>query len=183
MPRAALNDSVFALSRRYVEDQNYRSEVNHLYEENQGLGIHFREHRDILMLFPQSTSNEMADLMRQLNSDELLSEDISKRIKDIMSWPMDLDRRLDNDLADYGAIYDSRLGLVNGIDYGTSSYNGDRFAQAVSFDSLQIAFWFHMSSNLIHQDFMQRLMWDPALRTATDRETRINEVNRKAPEE
>ncbi len=173
MPRQAFNDSVFTLSSRFAENEDFRASVTQIFEEKKGLGIMFTQRRDALALFPRSTSSEMSRLMQQLNNDELVSASISSRIKDIMNWPMKVNSRLENSLNDYGAIYDNRLGLVSGIDYGTSAYNGDRFGQAISFDSLQVAFWFHMSSNLIHQDYMQRLMWDPALRAATENQIRL----------
>ncbi|MGA1464646.1 MAG: hypothetical protein ACO363_02765 [Balneolaceae bacterium] len=55
------------------------------------------------------------------------------------------------------------MGLLNGIDIGTSKYTGNTTVQAVFFDRLEIAFWFHMSSNHMHQDFQQRMMYDPAM--------------------
>lgn len=177
MPQQVFEDSVLALSSRFAGDEDFHKRVTQVFEEKKGLGIMFTERRDALALFPKSTSSEMARLMQQLNNDELISESISSRIKDIMNWPMQVNSRLENSLTDYGAIYDNRLGLVNGIDYGTSAYNNDRFGQAVSFDSLQVAFWFHMSSNLIHQDYMQRLMWDPALRSATENQIQLNTPN------
>jgi hypothetical protein len=60
-------------------------------------------------------------------------------------------------------MFDNRLGLLNGIDFGTSAYTGDTTVQAVFFDRLPIAFWLHMSSNHMHQDFQQRLIFDPAM--------------------
>lgn len=174
MPRQAFNDSVLTMSSRFAENEDFHERVIHIFEERKGLGIMFTQRRDALALFPKSSSSEMASLMQQLNNDELISESVSSRIKDIMNWPMQVNNRLVNSLTEYGAIYDNRLGLVNGIDYGTSAYNGDRFGQSISFDSLQVAFWFHMSSNLIHQDYMQRLMWDPALRAATERQIQLN---------
>lgn len=160
-------DSVLNISRRYHKNERYHSRVSEVFEEREGIGISFRHRRDALALFPKFVTAELAELMHRLNKNELISTSVSVRIKDIMSWPMRVNNRMKTDLTEYGAIYDSRLGLVNGIDYGTSAYNGDQFAQAVAFDSLQVAFWFHMSSNLIHQDYMQRLMWDPALRAST----------------
>ena len=86
-----------------------------------------------------------------------------------MDWPYER-QSLNSDFNFYGAIYDNRLGLLNGLDYGASTYTQEPFGQALFFDSLQVAFWFHMSSNLMHQDYQQRLMWDPALREATLKE-------------
>ena len=76
---------------------------------------------------------------------------------------MDRQSGISRHFTDYGAIYDNRMGLLTGIDFGTSGYTGDTTVQAVFFDRIQIAFWFHMSSNHMHQDFQQRLIFDPAM--------------------
>jgi hypothetical protein len=159
-------DLVITNTDRYVNDQTFHDQVETLFDEHQGLGIGFVERRDILTLFPKSTAGELSRLMVQLEQDSLISSSISKKVKDLMDWPYD-EQGLNNDFKYYGAIYDNRLGLLNGIDYGASVYSEEPFGQAVFFDSLQVAFWFHMSSNLMHQDYQQRLMWDPALRTTT----------------
>lgn len=156
---------------RYLNDEQFHTQVNKLFEANQGLGIGFVERRNILSLFPKSTAGELSQLMVRLEKDSLISASVSKRVKDIMDWPYE-EQSLNSDFKYYGAIYDNRLGLLNGMDYGASVYSGEPFGQAVFFDSLQVAFWFHMSSNLMHQDYQQRLMWDPALRTAT-----LQEIN------
>lgn len=159
-------DRVAFNANRYVKDDRFRQQVNSIFENNQGLGVGFTEQRDLLTFFPKSTAAELSRLMVQLEKDSLISDEVSRRVKGIMNWPYD-EQSLNNDFKYYGAIYDNRLGLLNGMDYGASVYSGEPFGQAIFFDSLQIAFWFHMSSSLMHQDYQQRLMWDPALRAAT----------------
>lgn len=166
MPDGLFRDSVLAAQRRYLNDREYHKKVNVIFSENQGLGVGFVERRNLLTLFPKSTAGELSRLMIQLQQNGLISPAVSGRIRDIMNWPFE-QQSLNSDFKYYGAIYDNRLGLLNGIDYGASTYSGEPFGQAVFFDSLQVAFWFHMSSTLMHQDYQQRLMWDPALRTAT----------------
>lgn len=171
LSRQAFQDTVLAKAHQFQTDSLYRQEVLKTFEINDGLNIQFSERRDMLDLFPASTAQELSELMVRLEKDELLSQPISRRIKEIMDWPFE-QQSLNSDFNYYGAIYDSRLGLLNGIDYGASTYSGEPFGQAVFFDSLQVAFWFHMSSNLMHQDYQQRLMWDPALR-----ETTLQQIN------
>lgn len=166
LPRDDFQNKVLENAERLRTDDDFYRRVTQLFEENQGLGIGFRERRNILTLFPKSTGEELSNLMVQLERNKLISPSVSKRVKDIMSWPYQ-EQGLNNDFKYYGALYDNRLGLLNGIDYGASVYSEEPFGQAVFFDSLQVAFWFHMSSNLMHQDYQQRLMWDPALRKAT----------------
>ncbi|MDZ7756141.1 hypothetical protein [Rhodohalobacter sp.] len=68
---------------------------------------------------------------------------------------------------DYGAIYDNRMGLLGGIDFGTSIYDGHTSVQAIFFDQLPVGFWVHMSANHMQEDYQQRLIWDPALYETT----------------
>ncbi|MGD8427716.1 MAG: hypothetical protein PVH63_08785 [Balneolaceae bacterium] len=169
LSKQRFRDSVLATENRFLTDEHFRTSVNEHFDNDQGLGIGFMERRDILSLFPKSTARELAGLMVQLQQDSLISKAVSSRIKAFMDWPYEQEN-LNNDFEYYGAIYDSRLGLLNGIDYGASTYSGEPFGQAVFFDSLQVAFWFHMSSSLMNQDYQQRLIWDPALRAATREE-------------
>lgn len=173
LSRTGFDSLVINNSQQFVSDEKFRTRIVSRFREDQGMGVSFTELRDILKFFPKTTALEMATLMKGIQEGSLLSEEVATRIRDIMDWPMRIGR-LQNDLESYGAIYDSRMGLVNGIDYGASTYSEEPFAQAVLFDELQVAFWFHMSSNLIHQDFQQRLIWDPALRVATVREIQNN---------
>lgn len=174
MQRPSFDSLVIETSKKFKSEESFRSRVIKRFEEDEGMGVQFTELRDMLAFFPKTTASEMASLMRKLQQEKLVSKKVSKRIKDLMSWPME-STRIKNDFKTYGALYDSRMGLVNGIDYGLSAYSEEPFAQAVFFDELEVALWFHMSSNLIHQDFEQRLIWDPALRQATVQE--INKTN------
>jgi len=174
MSRTSFDSTVVATSDKFLSDDTFRDRVLKQFRNDEGMGISFTQLRNILKFFPKTTAYEMASLMQQLQQEELILESVSRLVKEFMSWPMEISR-LQNDFKNYGAIYDSRMGLVNGIDYGTSTYSDEPFAQAVLFDELQVAFWFHMSSNLIHQDFEQRLIWDPALRQATVQEIQKNQ--------
>ena len=81
-----------------------------------------------------------------------------------MSWPMNLQQNyINDDFDEFGAIYDNRMGLLSGINFGTSAYTGETAVQAFYLDQLPVGFWFHASSGHIHQDFMQRLIFDPAM--------------------
>lgn len=167
LPREEFAEGAIRAARRFSREGPYRERVLESFREHEGPGVGFAERRDALVLFPKSTAAELSRLMEQLSRDRLISPRVSREIKAVMEWP--LEGRLEKDFSRYGAIYDSRLGMAAGIDYGTSSYTGRTYAQALFFDPLQVAFWFHLSSNLMHQDLQQRLIWDPALRTATRR--------------
>lgn len=149
-------------SNLYLTDSSFRKETSDFLERNR-LGTTFIEERNAMILFPKITTHEMISLMQKLWTNEVISETASKTVKDWMRWPIEQQSEIKRDFTDYGAIYDNRMGLLNGLDFGTSAYTGDTTVQAVFFDRLPIAFWFHMSSNHMHQDFQQRLIFDPAL--------------------
>jgi hypothetical protein len=153
---------VMELSIGFTEEPETRQQISSYLKRNR-LGGSFIEERNAMILFPKTTAREMAELMRNVWQAENISEEASMLMKDWMRWPLEQQREVRRDFSDYGAIFDNRLGLLNGVDFGTSTYTGDTTVQAVFFDRLPIAFWFHMSSNHMHQDFQQRLIFDPAM--------------------
>jgi len=155
-------ESVIERARLFLNDPEFRANTLSYMKDNR-LGNSFMQERDGLALFPKTTASEMTEILQEMVNNELISPGVSQRVKDWMRWPMDRQSGITRDFTDYGAIYDNRMGLLTGIDFGTSKYTGDITVQAVYFDRLQIAFWFHMSSNHMHQDFQQRLIFDPAM--------------------
>lgn len=155
-------DHAVELSDTFLNDPENRSEITEKLE-NDRLGLSFKEERDALVLFPQTTAAEMASLLKQLWNDEVLNPEVSRHVKLWMNWPVESLKGITQNFSNYGAIYDSRMGLLMAIDFGTSTYTGDTTVQAVFFDRLPIAFWFHMSSNHMHHDFSQRMIYDPAM--------------------
>ena len=155
-------ESVIERTRSFLNDSEFRTNTRTYMEANR-LGNTFMQERDGLALFPKTTASEMTEILQEMVNNELISPGVSQRVKEWMRWPMKRQSGITRDFTDYGAIYDNRMGLLTGIDFGTSKYTGDTTVQAVFFDRLQIAFWFHMSSNHMHQDFQQRLIFDPAM--------------------
>jgi len=129
---------------------------------NQRRGATFIEQRDLLDFYPKTTAADLSGVMADLLKGDLISESVSAKVIGWLSFPGG-ESSLERNFESYGALYDNRMGLLNGVDFGTSAYTGDTTVQAVFFDQIQIAVWFHMSSNHMHQDFQQRLIWDPAL--------------------
>lgn len=158
----SFRSSVIERARNFLDDPEFRSKTL-TYMEDSRLGNTFMQERDGLALFPKTTASEITKVLEEMVNDELVSAAVSRRVKEWMRWPMDRQSGITRDFTDYGAIYDNRMGLLTGIDFGTSKYTGDTTVQAVFFDRIQIAFWFHMSSNHMHQDFQQRLIFDPAM--------------------
>lgn len=155
-------DHVIDLSSSYLNDSDYRTNVQNYLEENR-LGNTFMEERDAMRLFPKTTAREMTGLLGKIVQDSLINEAVSQTVKNYMDWPMEVQPRIDQDFTRYGAIYDNRMGLMNGIDFGISTYTGDTSVQALYLDQLPIGFWFHASGSQMHQDLMQRMIYDPAM--------------------
>ncbi len=167
IPRDKFQQLVIKKARRYAQDNNFHKKTALQFKDGYGTRLKFMKQRDALAFFPKTTAAEMAGLMKKLLQEKLISPRVSKRVKAFLTWPLEVNKRLNNYLKVYGAIYDTRMGMAAGIDFGRSAFTGQAYAQAVFFDDLQVGFWFHLSSNMMHQDFQQRLIWDPALQRAT----------------
>ncbi|MEX0661184.1 MAG: hypothetical protein WEA58_10095 [Balneolaceae bacterium] len=149
-------------SNRIVQEGSDRDQIIDFMKDYR-LGNTFMEERDALALFPKTTAKEMVQIMQRLWENELINSEVSEQVKSWMRWQIEDQPELKTDFTDYGALFDTRMGLLNGIDFGTSAYTGDTTVQVLFFDKIPIGFWFHMSSLLMHQDFQQRLIFDPAL--------------------
>lgn len=176
MPRQKFQQLVIKTANRFATDKAYHRQVIEHFKEGFGLSLKFKKIRDALAFFPKTTASDMAHLMKKLAQETLLSPQISKKVKSFLTWPLNVNKQLNNYLSTYGAIYDTRMGMAAGIDFGRSATSNQLYAQAILFDDLQVGFWFHLSSHMIHQDFQQRLIWDPTLQHATL--TAINDKTR-----
>lgn len=159
---------VIDLSQSYMKDAEFRENVRSFMDDDR-LGNTFMEERDAMVLFPKTTAKEITNLLQKMVQDSLINPNISQTVKNYLDWPMDHQSKIEQDFTTYGAIYDNRMGLINGIDFGTSAYTGDTTVQALYMDQLPIGFWFHASASQMHQDFLQRLIFDPAM---------INQMNK-----
>ena len=161
-PESDWREHVTEQSRIFAEDSVRREEILSYMNRNR-LGNTFIEERNAMILFPKTTAEEITGMLKRLIEHEIINDNISQTLMDYMRWPMERQPGIDRDFLDYAAIYDNRMGLMNGIDFGTSAYTGDTTVQAFFLDRLPIGFWFHASGGHMHQDFMQRLIYDPAL--------------------
>lgn len=167
IPRHKFSQIVLNKAKRFATDSNFHQRVIDHFKEGFGMSLKFMSLRDALAFFPKTTAAEMAGLMKKIAKETLISPSVSKKVKTFLTWPLSVNTQLHNYLKTYGAIYDTRMGMAAGIDFGRSAKTNQLYAQAVFFDHLQVGFWFHLSSNMMHQDFQQRLIWDPALQQAT----------------
>ena len=169
---AYTNSEVIQLATKLKNDDAFNTEMKSLFEEER-LNLSFIQEKDALAEFPQTTAMEMATLMAQLQKEELISVDVSKAVKEKMKWVFG-GEAIKRSFSNYGAIYDNRMGMLSGIDFGTSIYDGHTSAQAVFFDQLPVAFFIHLSANHMQEDYQQRLIWDPALYETTIKEIQKN---------
>jgi hypothetical protein len=160
--RVEYRSHVIELSDQFVNSESLRTEWSDELQNNR-LGRSFMEERDALALFPRTTASEAVTFLKNLRNSEMISEDSAERVLNWMRAPYQDLSEITRDFTDYGALFDNRMGLLNGFDFGTLVYTGDTKVQAIFFDRLPIGFWFHMSGTHMHQDFQQRLIYDPAL--------------------
>lgn len=158
-------DSMFAemieTAYTFINDEQQNA-LRKQFIEDERLSMSFIEERDALELLPHTTAREITGLLAELINNEIISEEVSEAVKNKLRWPMDSEP-IKRSFSDYGAIYDNRMGMLSGIDFGTSIYDGHTSVQAVFFDDLPVAFFIHLSSNHMQEDYQQRLIWDPAL--------------------
>ena len=160
--RQEYSTHVIDLSDRFVNSDNDRTYWIEQFNNNR-LGRSFMEERDALDLFPKTNANEIVSFLKSIYSSDGISERASNKILAWLRAPYQDRSEITRDFTDYGALFDNRMGLLNGIDFGTLVYTGETKIQAIFFDQLPVGFWFHMSGTHMHQDFQQRLIYDPAL--------------------
>jgi hypothetical protein len=160
--KSEFRDDVIQKSNEFATDSVKREELTKVFE-NDRLGRSFMEERDAMELFPKATARDLTLFLKQIYTQENISSRASERILNWLRSPYSDRSEIQRDFTDYGALFDNRMGLLNGVDFGTLVYTGETKFQAIIFDKLPIGFWFHMSGNHMHQDFQQRLIYDPAL--------------------
>jgi hypothetical protein len=169
---ASFANRAIANATQLKNDSSYNKNVKNSFYEHR-LSLSFMQERDALAYFPKATTNQLAGLMEQLFKDEVLSKKISENIKKKLNW-LQNSGSLSRSLENYAGIYDNRMGLLTGIDFGTSAADGHTSVQAISFAQLPVGFWLHMSANHMQEDFQRRLIWDPALYDATQQEITLH---------
>lgn len=107
--------------------------------------------------------SQYTNFIDRLFKADLLNNSARDHLKSILSWPMSNEKTA-RDFSAYSAIYDSRMGYLAGVDFGASTYENIPTAQVFVMENIPVGLFLHLSSNLMTQDFQQRLIWDPALR-------------------
>lgn len=173
LPRKDFERIVRINAKKYINNSSSRSRIRKQFRRN-GLPLSFIQQREFNRLLPTTTARQLAHVMEALAKGNLFTYlDLEQKIRGILDWPMQ-NSQMKQDFVTYGAIYDSRIGILNGVDFGVSEYTNRTYLQCVMFDDLPVGFWFHASSNYMNQDFQQRLIWDPALQETVREEISNN---------
>ncbi|AXJ00651.1 Beta-lactamase enzyme family protein [Cyclonatronum proteinivorum] len=152
------------LSQRYVQDSDFAAEVGQRagHIRNRLLADERATHR----LWSRAEPLKLAEILADVMEGRFISTNAGARILEPFGWAFE-DPVVQQHASEYGALFGSRLGFQTGMDFGTSVYTGNRFAQVLFFDDLPVAFYLHMSSNHMNQDLQRRLIYDPELRRLT----------------
>lgn len=172
MKRDSLFMQMIEIASEYERVEQFNSLRKDVMEKDR-IDMSFIEERDALALFPQTTAADITNLLARLWKNEIISKEVSEAVKEKMGWALNSDS-MRRSFSYYGAFYDGRMGMLSGIDFGTSAYDGHTSVQAVFFDKLPVAFWLHMSANHMQEDYQQRLIWDPALYETTIQQIELN---------
>ncbi|MEX0685748.1 MAG: serine hydrolase [Balneolales bacterium] len=159
--KAGLIQEISQNALAYQNNEEFRKRVLDYFQQ-EGTNISFTEERMMYDIFPSGEPVAFTEILEQIIRGTLFSKEASDMIREYLSWPMSsgsITRNFDY----YGAMYDNRISILNGLDIGTSSYTKNDHVQVVFFEKLPIGFWMHMSSNFISQDYQKRLIYDPAL--------------------
>lgn len=160
-PRQTFEEEAWINSEAFASG-NRREEWIRRIEEGR-LGLDFYELRDRLALYPKSTARETGSVLLQLAGDGEIPEAVRRRVLGWMSRPLPDDPPAT--LSSYHGLFDHRIGLLSGIDLGTDHESGVTTVQVSLFDQMQIAVWFHLSSNHMHQHIHRQMLQEPRLLT------------------
>src|SRR5690625_112097 len=129
--------------------------------KSERLGTNFMEERDLLALYPATTARELARTAKELITAQSVPAEVGKQV---LGWiRQDLEKSyMGRHVTRLGSLQDNRLGLLDGLAVGTTP-GGETTIQAIFFDRIHIAVWLQMSSNHLHQEFQNRLLWDREL--------------------
>jgi len=147
---------------RYENDPAWRDSVANRVKS--GTEMLFVQEKKRNRYMTRGQVSTYATFINDLLQGELLDDAKRTHLTSILSWPMKNEKTA-RDFKNYSAIYDSRMGYLAGVDFGVSSYERIPTAQVFVMENIPVGLFLHLSSNLMTQDFQQRLIWDPALRT------------------
>lgn len=159
-PKDRIDKMRLAFYENFQDELDFRNKLNAITEEN-GKGLKFDEERNLSFTLPQTTASDMHQYLSSL-----IKAPDSTVEASVFSLILAANQNIYRDrvFTSYAGVFDNRIGLQNGMDWGISKEGSERI-QVVFFDELPIGFWFHLSSDLILQDIQQRMIWDSELRS------------------
>lgn len=158
MPAEKYRNDAIADAQKLETDDAFYHKIQKSFDDN-GLDILFSQERKFYELTPKGSPREMAKVLEKIVSDSLINPAVSRHIRKLLeqdvSGPM-----LNKLFNEYGGTFDSRMGLLNGADFGIAKRRSGTRVQVVIFDDLPVAVWFHLSSDFMNEDLQQKLIWD-----------------------
>ncbi|TNE73321.1 hypothetical protein EP331_04890 [bacterium] len=153
---------VFTSTHSFIHNSAFREKVLNAFNEYES-GIGFVQEKQSFDVFPQLSAKQLVQLFQSAITGTVLSKDSKTYLLNLLNWPM-TDRTYSHLFHYYGGVFENKMSLASGIDIAFSKERQDTVVQAVFFDQIPIALWFHMSSKYIHQDYQRRIVWDQELR-------------------
>jgi hypothetical protein len=144
---------------KLASNVKYREKVYNAFSKN-GLGLLFSYEKNAYQLTPKATPRAMAQLLYRINEDSLFNPDVSKIIKKSLQWSFDTPS-LKKQINYYGGIFDSRMGILNGIDIGNLKKAGSTRMQVLYLNNVPVSLWMHLSSEFTNQTMQRELIWKP----------------------
>jgi hypothetical protein len=145
---------------RYLQDAAWRDTV--AARIHSGDDILFTEEKTRNRYTTRALPREFALFIHQLANGDALHENARAHLSKILGWPMK-NSKTAREFSQYWAIYDSRMGFLAGVDYGIVAGETEPVSQVFIMENIPVGLFMHLSSNLMTQDFQQRLIWDPEL--------------------
>ena len=149
--------------QRYLADAAWRDTV--AARVSRGDDILFVEEKIRNQYTTRAVPEALASFFETLVEGDVLPTAARDHAVRILSWPMK-NSKISREFEQYMAIYDSRMGYLAGVDYGIVAGETEAVQQVFIMENIPVGLFMHLSSNLMTQDFQQRLIWDPSLTKA-----------------
>ncbi len=154
------HEKITDFGRKYMTDATWRDSV--ATRIGRGDDILFAEEKTRNQYTTRAVPLELATFMTELVHGNALSDGARNHLSQILSWPM-TNSKTTREFSSYMAIYDSRMGYLAGVDFGILPNETEPVSQVFIMENIPVGLFMHLSSNLMTQDFQQRLIWDPEL--------------------
>jgi hypothetical protein len=154
------HQKITEMGNRYMTDAAWRDSV--AVRIGSGDDILFTEEKIRNRYTTRAIPQQFALFMAEIVHGQALGDQAQNHLARILSWPMK-NAKTTRDFDRYMAIYDSRMGYLAGVDFGILPGETQPVSQVFIMENIPVGLFMHLSSNLMTQDFQQRLIWDPEL--------------------